>query len=990
MRICQSCGRENPPDQDFCQCGEYLRWDPTGVVQAVTPEVLQQHAAESATPAQEPPAAAPDGAQVTPAAPVTPASPGNGHSEPPAAAAPPPPPAPAAPAPPAPPPAPKTAIQQAVVQEAASATIVLRLPDGDKAIEQTLSVSVEPGQRARALALVRNQSGIVDNYELKVEGLPDEWWSIFPDTVYLVPFGTGGTYEQEVEVHLHPPRSPQAESRIWDLKVVAHSKANNAPAASAPLALGIEPYTETNTKIRPERVKGRRQALFDVAVHNTANAPVLVALEGSDPDGEMDFAFDRPPQQIGPGHSVNVGMRVRPPRQHWVGRPLEHRLQVTTLTGEEAEERLAAEPLPPEVLTQPAPPRRRGLLRRRKVPAAAGGYAPRVYKPQVHPPGMSIGPGGIHLVGGSFKAPRVQAPKVPKKQIKPGDLKLPSRGGAPAMPLMPNQAMFRQKAWIGWWVLPLLLLLAIAAIIIYLLLPRNVTVPKVVGAKTSFDAEKTLTAAGLTLSPDVKQQVSTEQPPGTVLAQTPPAGETAKKGSAVALLVAVGSGTAQVPSIVKLNSAQADQALRAKGLTLGSGSPQPVDPAAKIASQIPAAGQVVKQGTPVNFFFAKPAAPDKAAVKGKDKAAQQQAKKSAAQAAKGGAVPAIAAGTAAAAVAGQVSKNGIVPVTINAFDAAKKGTVFKTDPAAGTKLKAGQKLTLYVSAGFPQLVFDDGHNVINVDGATGKRINQPAHGPQDEIDPTWSPDATQVMYSAGGQLFLKDMTKKNATATPVTSQSDFITNPSWAPTGNANVIAMIGWNKDHSRTALCLSTLTKSGLSPVCKQVPDLNVGHSIHWSNDGKTLLAFGQTPTTGVKQGIVEWKTKKPFSPNINDWSAGKLVTPSDTPGHAVIDAALSPDGKTLALASNINSDFFRLYLTSPGDFKLANAKPTPVRACKVAWRSDSKEIVVIDSGHGCNSDPLQATGALFGVFLPNFDSKALNASGDNPAFQPLTLGG
>jgi beta-lactam-binding protein with PASTA domain len=579
---------------------------------------------------------------------------------------------------------------------------------------------------------------------------------------------------------------------------------------------------------------------------------------------------------------------------------------------------------------------------------------------------------------------------MPRAQVKPGDLKLPGRGGAPAMPLMPNQAMFRQKAWIGWWVLPLLLLLAIAAIIIYLLLPRNVTVPKVVGAKTSFDAEKTLTAAGLALSPDVKQQVSTERPPGTVLAQTPAAGQTAKKGSFVTVLVAVGADTAQVPSIVKLNSTQADQALRAKHLTLGSGSPQPVDPAAKIASQIPAAGQVVKQGTPVNFFFAKPAPPGKVAG-GKDKAGQQQAKKSAAQAAKGGAVPAIAAGSAAAAaVAGQVSKNGIVPVTVNAFSAAKKGTVIKTVPAAGTKLKAGDKLTLVVSAGFPQLVFDNGHDVINIDGATGKKINAPAHGPQDEVDPTWSPDATSVIYSSGGQLFLRDMTKKNATAAPLTSQSDFITNPSWAPTGNANVIAMIGWNQDHSRTALCLSALTKSGLAPVCKQVPNLNVGHSIHWSNDGKTLLAFGQTPTTGVKQGIVEWKTKKPFSPDINDWSTGKLVTPADTPGHAVLDAAISPDGKQMALASNINSDFFRLYLTTPGDFKLQNAKPTPVRACKVAWRSDSKEIVVIDSGHGCNSEPLQATGALFGVFLPGFKAQALNASGDNPAFQPLTLGG
>jgi beta-lactam-binding protein with PASTA domain len=878
-------------------------------------------------------------------------------------------------------------VQPAAVQESASATIVLRLPDGDQAIEQTLSTSVEPGQRARVLALIRNQSGIVDNYDLKVEGLPDDWWSIFPDTVYLVPFGTGGTYEQEVEVHLHPPRSPEAVSRVWDLKVVAHSKAQSRVAATAPLALGIEPYTETQTKVRPERIKGRRQALFDVAVTNSANAPVLIALEGSDPDGEMDFAFNRPPQEVGPGNIVNVGMRVRPPRQHWVGRPLDHRLQVITLTGEEAAERLAAEPLPPEVLDQPAPERRRGLLRRRKVPASAGGYAPRVYKPQVHPPGMSIGPGGIRLMGGNLKAPRVAAPKMPKAQIKPGDIKLPSRGGAPAVPLMPNQALFRQKAWIGWWVLPLLLLLAIAAIVIYLLLPRQVVVPSVVGAKSSFDAEKTLTQAGLALSPDVKQQVSGEKPAGTVLAQTPAAGQKIKKGAFVTVLVAVGSGTAQVPSIVGKNSGQADQLLRGKNLTLGTGSPQPVDPQAKIASQIPAAGQVVKQGTPINFFFAKPAPPGK--VKGQSKAGADQAKQSAAQAAKGGAVPALAAGATAATLAGQVSKNGIVPVTIPAFSAAKKGTVFKTVPAAGTQLKAGDKLQLYVSAGFPQLAFDTGSDVEVVDGSNGKKISVPGASPAAlEKDPTWSPDSTHLVYAADQQLFLKDLTKPKSTPVPITAAGEKYTDPSWAPTGDANVLAMARWSS-NTESDLCLGVLGKNGIVPHCKSEPGVAIGHAIHWSPDGKTLLAFGVQPST-KKQGIVQWTSKTPFSPNPSDWSAGKFVTNTDTFGKAVIDAAISPDGKKMAVAANFQGGFFRLYLTKPGDFQLSSAQATPQRACKIAWRGDSKEIVVVEGAGGCNSDPSQETGQLTGVFLPGLATRPLNASGDNPAFQPLTLGG
>ena len=132
MRTCQSCALENRDHRDFCECGEYLRWEPTGFVPAVT-----------SNPAGQPPA---------PSAP------------------------------------PRTAVQPAVQQPRASAhppeaTITLR--DAEHGV--TLAVGVEPGQRERALALVRNQSGIVDNYELRVDGIPREWWSVFPDTVYLVP-----------------------------------------------------------------------------------------------------------------------------------------------------------------------------------------------------------------------------------------------------------------------------------------------------------------------------------------------------------------------------------------------------------------------------------------------------------------------------------------------------------------------------------------------------------------------------------------------------------------------------------------------------------------------------------------------------------------------------------------------------------------------------------------------------------------------------------
>src|SRR4029079_15834860 len=132
---------------------------------------------------------------------------------------------------------------------------------------------------------------------------------------------------------------------LWELKVVAHSKAHEKTACEEPLALAIKPYIDTTTKVRPERKEGRGKADYDVTVENKANAPLLIALEGEDPDAELQYGFNRPPSEIPPGQTVTASMRVRPPKQTWIRRPRDRRFSVITLTGEKAEERLAAEPV---------------------------------------------------------------------------------------------------------------------------------------------------------------------------------------------------------------------------------------------------------------------------------------------------------------------------------------------------------------------------------------------------------------------------------------------------------------------------------------------------------------------------------------------------------------------------------------------------------------------------------------------------------------------
>ncbi|HEX6022661.1 MAG TPA: PASTA domain-containing protein, partial [Solirubrobacter sp.] len=610
------------------------------------------------------------------------------------------------------------------------------------------------------MALVRNQSGIVDNYDLRIEGLPEDWYSIFPATVYLVPFGAGGTYEQEVEVHLHPPRGPEAEARVWDLKVVADSKANRVVAATAPLALHIQPYTETATTLRPQRKKGRRKADFDVTVTNKANAPVLVALDGEDPDGEMTFAFNRPPQEIPPGASVKTTMRVRPPKQIWIGRPVDRRLEVKTITGEEAAARAAAEPLGADVLAQAPAETKRGWFRRRKAPQVPGVYGPRVFKPQLYPPDAQIGPGGINLRMPQLKAPQMQGPQLKSinaGQLAKGGIKLPGGGGssAPAAPLLPTQGVFRQKGWLPWWLIPVLALLLLLLFLLLRTMPQKTVVPEVVGAESAFAAEEKLTAADLKLDPNQKTQVDDKAEPGTVLDQTPAAGEEVEKGTPVAILVAVSAGTVEVPDITKKSASDADKALREKELTLGQSSPTNADPKALIETQIPAPGEVVKRGTPVNIFYPDPTAEDKKTDEEKKK--DQEKGKGAAPPAGGEAaeitVPPIAKQTKEE-YAKAAADLGLVPEVVKQFNDAPPNTLFATVPEPGTKAKKGDKVKLLVSVGVPQVVFTNEKDIKRVDGRNGKPLEPVAEGPQEEDDPTYNPAGTHVAYVADGRVML--------------------------------------------------------------------------------------------------------------------------------------------------------------------------------------------------------------------------------------------
>ena len=931
MRTCPSCGRENADDVDFCACGEYLRWEPTNYqMPAVTPPAKD----EPAAPPEAPPAPAPT--------PVTPAAASPPPQAPPPAA-PPPPPAAAAPPP--------------------SAAITLRLPDDEpSAGAGPFGVAVLPGDRARVIALVRNQSAIVDNYTLVVHGLPREWYTVLPETVYLVPFGSAGAYEQEIEIQLHPPRTTDAQARRWELTVGVISAASGAEVTAAPMTLGIHPFEEYAIRVRPERASGRRRARYDVTIANNANALVRLALDAHDSDGACDFTFEHSAIEIAAAESRTVRLRCRPPRQIWLGRPVERRFEIACASGEEGEKLLQA----------------KAEARKKGGRAAIGGKLPKVpgvSKPSVDMPDVSLGPGGkLDVRMPNVRGPHFQGVNLRRPTLGLRALRMPDRGPAPAIssaPLLPTQAIFRQKAWLPWWLTIVAPLLALLGLLLFLLLPKNVEVPDVVGSKTVFAAEKKLIAAGLELK-ETKERATSKAPVGSVLAQSPEAGESVEKGASVSLEVAVGSGETTVPKLAGMTLAQADKALRAKGLQKGTLSVQPPDPKLKIASTIPATGEKVKEGTPIDIFFTEPKKGGGTAGGGVAGGGGTGAADIAVPALE----PADQQGYAAV-----LAKAGLVPgEPERRVNVAPRGTVFATVPPVGEKVAKGATVTMLVSAGFPAMAFDDDKNVLLAAGATGKRI-PPAVAKTSAVekDPTWSGDGSSIVYTADDKLYSADMSQRGRAPALLRPASEKYGDPSFAPIATRAVLAVA--RIDGEDRDLCVGRVTIDGYTPQCITDDRFSVGFA-HWSPDGRTILVAAQSDK-GF--GIVRYTSERPFAALKTDWGKGEFVTPR-SPDKGVLDAAISPDGKRLAAIANLDSPVPQLYLTTPDDIELKKTKPLQIGACKVTWL-DSVNLALVKLGDTCN----QAVGEIVRITVDDpTTTVSLAAAGDNPSFKPLSAGG
>ncbi|MHB1382142.1 MAG: PASTA domain-containing protein, partial [Thermoleophilia bacterium] len=202
----------------------------------------------------------------------------------------------------------------------------------------------------------------------------------------------------------------------------------------------------------------------------------------------------------------------------------------------------------------------------------------------------------------------------------------------------------------------------------------KVTVPDLVGQTADYAESK---LKELELKGDRQPDQSSDTvPAGSIISQDPPAGSEAQKGSQVKYIVSKGAeppGDAQVPDLQGMTQSEAQNALNAEKLVLGSVSEDYSDsvPAGRVMSQSPAAGQTIPEGSTVNITLSLGSEPSAT-------------------------VPDVMGDTQGVAEAA-ITAEGLVPAVVYTVDPLNNGKVVGQNPAAFATAAPGSTVTITVA-----------------------------------------------------------------------------------------------------------------------------------------------------------------------------------------------------------------------------------------------------------------------------------------------------
>ncbi len=161
---------------------------------------------------------------------------------------------------------------------------------------------VAPGSATTANLTLQNRGKVVDEFLVRVSGVPADWVRLSQDRVPLLPGA-----QAQVTISFQPPRRAEAVAADHPFTISVISREHRTGLNVQGL-VKVLPYQGFGLTLQP--VRSSRD--FQLVALNQGNTPVGFTLAGSDDEHALLYQFAQPSLTLAPGQTVTVGLAVTP------------------------------------------------------------------------------------------------------------------------------------------------------------------------------------------------------------------------------------------------------------------------------------------------------------------------------------------------------------------------------------------------------------------------------------------------------------------------------------------------------------------------------------------------------------------------------------------------------------------------------------------------------------------------------------------------------
>ena len=187
-----------------------------------------------------------------------------------------------------------------------------------------------PGEvSSQATLTVQNASNLIEHYEVRVEGIPHEWFTLATPEIRLDP---GAIQQVHLRLTPRPGRGFPAGDYPFRVRVAPLRFPDSFSEVGGTIVIiGVPAF---DARLVPLQAQGRKEK-FKLTLANTGTVPLSPWMEGSDPNGMCKFKIP-PPPNLDPGDEAVVPIWVGARRNGLIGQPetLDFRIRVTPAGGE--------------------------------------------------------------------------------------------------------------------------------------------------------------------------------------------------------------------------------------------------------------------------------------------------------------------------------------------------------------------------------------------------------------------------------------------------------------------------------------------------------------------------------------------------------------------------------------------------------------------------------------------------------------------------------